>query len=74
MTEASEQRLLNVLFLGGRNVARSIMAEAILNREGIGRYRAFSAGCEPGGDVHPATLELCQSWVSTSAGWRPRAG
>jgi arsenate reductase (thioredoxin) len=58
MTEVSDQRPLNVLFLGGRNAARSIMAEAILNREGMGRYRAFSAGCKPGGDVHPATLEL----------------
>jgi protein-tyrosine-phosphatase len=58
MTEASDQRPLNVLFLGGRNAARSIMAEAILNREGMGRYRAFSAGREPGGTVHPAALEL----------------
>jgi arsenate reductase (thioredoxin) len=57
MTEANNQPL-NVLFLGGRNAVRSIMAEAILNHEGMGRYRAFSAGREPGGKVHPATLDL----------------
>jgi arsenate reductase len=58
MTEAGNQKPLNVLFLGGRNAVRSIMAEAILNREGMGRYRAFSAGREPSGKVHPATLDL----------------
>jgi protein-tyrosine-phosphatase len=58
MTEAGNQKPLNVLFLGGRNAVRSIMAEAILNREGMGRYQAFSAGREPSGKVHPATLDL----------------
>jgi arsenate reductase len=58
MIETSNQEPLNVLFLGGRNAVRSIIAEAILNREGMGRYRAFSAGREPGGKVHPAALDL----------------
>jgi hypothetical protein len=58
MTETSNQKPLNVLFLGGRNAVRSIMAEAVLNREGMGRYRAFSAGREPSGKVHPAALDL----------------
>jgi protein-tyrosine-phosphatase len=74
----------NVLFLCTGNSARSIMAEALLNFWGRGRFRAYSAGSKPRGEVHPMTLATLErthlptadarskSWSEFSAPGSPR--
>lgn len=63
----------NVLFLCTGNSARSIMAEAVLNREGLGKFRAFSAGSQPKGQVHPYALDLLKKLHFDVSGLRSKS-
>jgi arsenate reductase (thioredoxin) len=73
MTDPIERPPFNVLFLCTGNSARSIIAEAIVNREGRGKFRAFSAGSQPKGNVHPHTLSLLRKMNFDLTGVRSKS-
>src|SRR5580692_8688734 len=66
-------RVYNVLFLCTGNSARSIIAEAILSKVGVGRFRALSAGSQPKGKVNPETLRLLQGLGYDTSGFRSKS-
>jgi arsenate reductase len=66
-------RIYHVLFLCTGNSARSILAESLLNHIGRGRFRAFSAGSFPKGQVHPLALELLERDGLPSEGVRSKS-
>jgi protein-tyrosine-phosphatase len=63
----------NVLFLCTGNSARSIMAESLLNSMGAGRFKAYSAGSFPKGQVHPLALQLLQKNRLPTEGLRSKS-
>jgi arsenate reductase len=66
-------QIFNTLFLCTGNSARSIIAEAILNKLGQGRFRAYSAGSQPKGEVNPHTIHLLQSLGYDTSGFRSKS-
>ncbi len=66
-------RPYNVLFLCTGNSARSVMAEAILNKLGAGKFKAYSAGSQPKGEVHPQTIALLQSLGFDTSSYRSKS-
>ena len=67
------EQSFNVLFLCTGNSARSILAEAILNKAGAGKFCAYSAGSQPKGRVHPETLKLLQGLGYDTLGYRSKS-
>lgn len=66
-------KVYNTLFICTGNSARSIMAEVVLNHFGLGRFKAYSAGTNPRGTVHPMTLEVLAGQGYSQAGLRSKS-
>lgn len=67
------ERVFNVLFLCTGNTARSILAEAIMNKDGVGHFRAYSAGSQPKGTVNPVALRVLQRLEYPTEGLRSKS-
>jgi protein-tyrosine-phosphatase len=66
-------RIFNVLFLCTGNSARSILAEVLMSQWGRGKFRGFSAGSFPKGQVHPIALELLKQMKMPTDGLRSKS-
>ena len=73
LRQMTANEIYNVLFLCTGNSARSILAESLLNHWGHGKFRAFSAGSFPKGEVHPLALELLESANLPAEGLRSKS-
>jgi arsenate reductase (thioredoxin) len=69
----SADRPYNVLFLCTGNSARSVLGEVLLNEHGAGRFRAYSAGSHPKGQVHPMTLKVLADGGYPTEGLRSKS-
>jgi arsenate reductase (thioredoxin) len=67
------ERTFNILFLCTGNSARSILAEAILNKLGAPHFKAWSAGSQPKGQVHPISLDLLRDLGHDTGGLRSKS-
>lgn len=68
-----KDKLYNVLFVCTGNSARSIMAEGILNKLGAGRFKAWSAGSQPKGTVHPFAIEVLERLGMSQSDFRSKS-
>lgn len=66
-------KVYNVLFLCTGNSARSILGEALLNQMGRGAFKAYSAGSQPKGDVHPMALKVLKGVHINTEGLRSKS-
>jgi arsenate reductase (thioredoxin) len=66
-------KIYNVLFLCTGNSARSIIGEVLMNHDGAGRFKAYSAGSHPKGDVHPVALETLAGLGFSTEGLRSKS-
>ena len=65
-------KVYNVLFICTHNSARSIMAEGIMNHMGRGKFKAYSAGSQPGGTVNPYALGTLEAFHLSTQGYRSK--
>ena len=68
----TDSKVRNVLFVCTGNSARSILAEGILNNLGRGKFKAYSAGSHPKGEVHPLALETLAKFRMSTEGCRSK--
>lgn len=66
-------KIYNVLFLCTGNSARSILGEVLMNHDGAGRFKAWSAGSQPKGEIHPVAIETLNGLGFSTEGLRSKS-